>query len=501
LPAAAQPDTWAAVADLVDPPDDAVIWLDGDPPVRHSRYVPALNPDGTPRRPHPPQRAFLALDCEEAFYGGAAGGGKSDALLMAALQHVDVPRYAALILRKTYADLAKPGAIMDRAKDWLAGTDAKWNDNQKTFLFPSAATLSFGYLQTANDKYNYQGAEYQFIGWDELTQFDEDDYLYLKSRLRRPAVGPLSLVPLRMRSAANPGGRGHRWVKRRLILREPRPDDPEDTPDKCELRVFVPAKLGDNPSVDQEAYKRQLAALDPQTRAQLLNGDWNAREPGDWVFPLGLDEVMALGAVYDQQRKAGSMAPPAGDGLILGTDFGTHTHCLLCWPLEAGGLYAVQEVVYEHQQGADVRAVVPAVVRAAQALGHTITQYRFDGSQPVLSTIVFKTLGEQAGHQPFWTSVAFGKWKQPTIDHLKLCVANTRAHVRGEHVDEHGQRIGQPPFLAVSEAGCPILADQLRGWSYTDVDLARIDKHDDHGPDALVAADAPNAAKAQPPRR
>src|SRR5687767_3640230 len=83
----------------------------------------------SPNTPEPRQHAFLLLDdlnVLEAFYGGAAGGGKSDALLMAALRYVDVPRYAALLLRKSYADLALPGALMDRAKEWLAGSDARW---------------------------------------------------------------------------------------------------------------------------------------------------------------------------------------------------------------------------------------------------------------------------------------------------------------------------------------------------------------------------------------
>ena len=121
------------------------------------------------------------LGCLEALYGGAAGGGKSDALLMAALQYVDVPGYAALLLRRTYADLALPGALMDRAAEWLSGTDAKWNGQEKSWSFPSGATTTFGYMATDADKYRYQSAEFQFIGWDELTQFPSDPYLYMLS--------------------------------------------------------------------------------------------------------------------------------------------------------------------------------------------------------------------------------------------------------------------------------------------------------------------------------
>ena len=91
-----------------------------------------------PWQPTETQAAFLVLDCGEALYGGAAGGGKSVALLMAALQYVDVPGYNALLLRRTFAALSKPGALIDLAHDWLQGTDATWNEQQKGGASPRA---------------------------------------------------------------------------------------------------------------------------------------------------------------------------------------------------------------------------------------------------------------------------------------------------------------------------------------------------------------------------
>jgi predicted phage terminase large subunit-like protein len=244
------------------------------------RWLPGL----CPHMPHPAQADFLSLVCREAMYGGAAGGGKSDALLMAALQYVDVPGYAALILRKSFADLALPDAIMSRAMAWLRGREGiRWDDVRKTFTFPSGATLTFGYLKYEADRYRYQGSAYQFIGFDELTQFREDEYTYLLSRLRKPKDGPLSQVPLRIRGATNPGGVGHEWVKARFIPQEDvltgtlRPAMDENG----EPRTFIPAKLDDNPSLDRDSYLRNLNLLPPVVRAQLRDGDWGARPPGE----------------------------------------------------------------------------------------------------------------------------------------------------------------------------------------------------------------------------
>lgn len=230
-----------------------------------------LTPKLTKYIPHQPfakQAAFLLLDCKEAFYGGAAGGGKSDCLLMAALQYVDVPGYRALLLRRTFQDLSLPGALMDRAKEWLAPfvwrKEVTWIDKEKTFLFPSGATITFGYLEAENDKYRYQSAEFQFIGFDELTQFTMTQYTYLFSRLRRLLHVK---IPLRVRSASNPDGEGLTWVKERFI------DNPKN-------RIFIPSSLEDNPHLDQESYDEALQELDPITRARLRSGNWEVRQEG-----------------------------------------------------------------------------------------------------------------------------------------------------------------------------------------------------------------------------
>lgn len=247
-----------------------------------------------PQTPHPKQRQFLALTCREALFGGSAGPGKSSALLMAALAHVDQPHYAALLIRRTYRDLALPGALMDRAGEWLRPTAARWNAIDKQWRFPSGATLSFGHLDNENDKYRYQGSELNVVCFDELSQFTETQYTYLLSRLRRPAG---SQLPLMCRSASNPGGIGHAWVKRRFVD-EGGPDD----------RIFIPARLDDNPSLDTAEYEDSLRGLDPITYRQLRDGEW-VTDAGALIYPFESHHMVAA-------------APPLPD-VVLGMDLGS----------------------------------------------------------------------------------------------------------------------------------------------------------------------------------
>jgi predicted phage terminase large subunit-like protein len=251
-------------------------WAQSHPTQAQAIVTPRLN-KYIPIIPTERQTLLLLLNhIPEIFYGGAAGGAKSFGLLAAALQYVDCPNYNAILLRRTFKDLSKPEALMDIARQWLTNTDAHWNERDKQWLFPSGATLSFGYLESENDKYQYQGAAYHFIGFDELTQFTETQYTYLFSRLRRKEG---STIPLRMRSAANPGGVGHEWVKARFVTA------------KHPKRLFIPSKLADNPHLDQAEYREtSLSNLDIVTRARLEEGDWEVNESGgifkrDW-FPI-----------------------------------------------------------------------------------------------------------------------------------------------------------------------------------------------------------------------
>lgn len=274
---------------------------------RHALEVfEALCPNvyGNPLIPHwptPRQAAFLGLhvtkradpdEVFEALYGGAAGGGKSDALLMGAAQYAwKHPEFAGVCLRRSYAELAQPDALMDRALKWWLPVGAHWNGTDKLFTFPNGSRVKMGYHGHPRDDLQFQGAAYQYAGWDELTHWpDARAYEWISlSRLRRPEG---SALPLRALSASNPGGPGHVWVRDRFVGGVTVDGRTVEAP--C---FYVPARIADNPYLDRKAYVRSLSQLHPTTRKQLLEGDWTAREPGDYFRPewfgplLDLDET------------------------------------------------------------------------------------------------------------------------------------------------------------------------------------------------------------------
>lgn len=259
-----------------------------------------LGPERTwvcPWTPNPQQAKFLALTCREALYGGAAGGGKTGALLMAAAQYIHVPGYNALILRRTYVELLGADAPVAQARrlfeDLLVSGQMKWIKSEMRLETAWGSNIRFGHIAQKGDEIQYQGQALQFVGYDELTHFEEEMYLYLFSRMRGGG-GLGSHVPLRMRGATNPGGIGHDWVGKRFGIREDGTQDPAKALSKNgKLRVFVRARLEDNAAnLDVEEYGEGLSELGTTRRRQLRDGYW-VRD-GNGIIYSGFDRKVNL---------------------------------------------------------------------------------------------------------------------------------------------------------------------------------------------------------------
>lgn len=299
--------------------------------------------------PHPgPQTAFLQHNAAEILYGGAAGGGKSDALLIGALRQIHHPTYRGVLFRRTYPDLLD--SLVDRSWSIYPACGGSYNKNEHTWTFPSGAKIRLRSMQHEEDRFKFKSVAFQYIGFDELTTFEECQYLYLFSRLRSAAG-----LPCVMRSGSNPGGVGHEWVLRRWapwLYCDPnvdperaRPDEhagpfmedgvrlsyrlneatqefdlvPEGTP-RGMSRTFIGATLKDNPSilVNDPEYLTRLEALDRVERARLKDADWMIRgEPGEWfdrswfpIVPRGLGRTATARVRY--WDRAGTAAPKKG---------------------------------------------------------------------------------------------------------------------------------------------------------------------------------------------
>ncbi|HIU48798.1 MAG TPA: Terminase-like family protein [Candidatus Avimonoglobus intestinipullorum] len=216
----------------------------------------------------------------EVLYGGAAGGGKSDALVIEALRQVEIPNYKAIIFRKTFPQCRE---LIGKSLLYYKGCypRAKYNASNHCWTFPSGAKIYFGSLPNRNSMYNFQGHEYDFIAFDELTHFTYEEYKYLLSR-NRPSGGGTRVYT---RSTCNPGGIGHGWVKERFIT--PAPPMTEIWEEAKVLgetrrraRMFVPSSVFDNPALlkNDPNYVTNLALLPEAQKKALLYGDWDSFE-------------------------------------------------------------------------------------------------------------------------------------------------------------------------------------------------------------------------------
>lgn len=245
-------------------------------------------------KPNPgPQTEFLAASEREVLYGGAAGGGKSYAMLADPLRYMGDPNFSGLLLRHTNEELRE---LVFKSQEMYPKIwpGIKWSERKMQWTAPSGARLWFSYLDRDEDVNRYQGQAFTWIGFDELTQWHTPfAWTYMRSRLRSASPD----TPMFMRATTNPGGPGHGWVKKMFI--DPAPFnqsfwavDPETGktlryPKNHSTKAgeplfkskFIPAMLSDNPYLaEQGDYEAMLLSLPEAQRKRLLEGNWDISE-------------------------------------------------------------------------------------------------------------------------------------------------------------------------------------------------------------------------------
>jgi len=261
-----------------------------------------------------PQEDFLAAGETDVLYGGAAGGGKSYAMLIDPLRYAHRAAHRGLILRRSMPELRE---LIDKSRELYpkAFPGCKYKEVEKLWNFPSGAKIEFGFLERDADVYRYQGQAYSWIGFDEITHLPtEFAWNYLGSRLRTTD----SEIEPYMRCTANPGGSGANWVKKRYI-------DPAVPCNSFRgadglTRKFIPARLQDNPYLAKDGrYEQMLNALPPTQRQQLLDGNWDVAEGAAFVEFNPFDHVVTPFEI------------PIGWERIKGIDYGYASESACVW--------------------------------------------------------------------------------------------------------------------------------------------------------------------------
>lgn len=318
-------------------------------------------------RPQPgPQEAFLATPADIAIYGGAAGGGKSFALLMEPLRHIQNKNFGAVIFRRTSPQITNEGALWDEAGTLYPLVGGTSRVGNLEYQFPAGASIGFRHLQHEDTKFDWQGAQVPFIGFDELTHFTKSQFFYMLSR-NRSTCGVRPYI----RATCNPDADSWVaefiawWIDQDTGLPIPERagvirhfvrindailwgDSPDDLRQKYGADIqpksvtFIPAKLTDNPALMQAdpGYLANLMALGMVERARLLGGNWKIRPAAGLYFKRHWCEIIDAAPAgvrfvryWDlaATEKTDTNDPDWTEGVRLGRDPITKLYYLTDW--------------------------------------------------------------------------------------------------------------------------------------------------------------------------
>ncbi|MBS1826195.1 MAG: phage terminase large subunit [Acidobacteria bacterium] len=229
---------------------------------RWSKYIPW--------EPYPRQQELIDHSGRFVLAHGTTRGSKSIAALMKVLTYVEHPGYSALFLRRTFPELEQAKAPLYWARQWLAGTDARYDGSSHRFHFPSGASVEFGHCANPDDFYKYLGGSWQCIVFDELTSFTEQQFGEIVSRNTRTTDIE---VPLQVIGTTNPGGPHEEWVYNRFLNPETKRPDHHD----------IKFTFQDNPSIDEQEVRKAVGQTLITRQRQLLEGEWMVAAEGQYV--------------------------------------------------------------------------------------------------------------------------------------------------------------------------------------------------------------------------
>lgn len=260
-------------------------------------------------KPQTTQYRMLESSADEILFGGAKGGGKSEALLFGALRYINHKGYKALIVRRTYPRLKE---LIGRSMCFrqLSG---QYSRQERTWTFPEGGTIRFGHCQNPGDELNYQGHQYHYIGFDQVEEFTEEMFLVISACGRKTDD-----IPIRIRATANPGGVGRIWVKKRWI-KDKLPNVKYYTEGIVEGKqvrlssMFIPSSVYDNKILLEHnpQYVLFLQNLPEKLRRMYLEGDFDSGDNSDQLIPYKFLER----AKINRSMEAGSPGQ-----LFLGVD-------------------------------------------------------------------------------------------------------------------------------------------------------------------------------------